>query len=215
MIDLSQEPNVRYFGYRMHPVDGFETCCEPFDAGMLETGTKPHLVQNGAMSEYVHVRKRGNVRVMLFARSNGSSVSTTIDTLDKGKVPILFSIQQMRNLEFELAHTAAGEFLTCQKFGLKNFPLSVSTSDHTALNVLDLARASRTPSHRFAAITCPACNGKYRPHTYDKNCKKNCRTTGQASKSSVEVPPVRHTIKMKPRTSGDDKVRSSRHGLPP
>ena len=62
MIDLSQEPNVRYFGYRMHPVDGFETCCEPFDAGMLETGTKPHLVQDGTMSEYVYVRKRGNVR---------------------------------------------------------------------------------------------------------------------------------------------------------
>ena len=48
--------------------------------------------------------------VMYFARSNGSSVSTAIDILDKGMVPILFSIQQMRNLEFELMHTAAREF---------------------------------------------------------------------------------------------------------
>ena len=88
---------------------------------------------------------------MHFARSNGSSVSTTIDILDKGKVPILFNIQQMRNLEFELAHTAAGEFLTCQKFGLENFPLSASTSDHTVLNVLDLARANRQPPPQFCS----------------------------------------------------------------
>ena len=47
---------------------------------------------------------------MYFARSNGSSVSTAIDILDKGMVPILFSIQQMRNLEFELMQTAAREF---------------------------------------------------------------------------------------------------------
>ena len=148
---------------------------------------------------------------MYFARSNGSSVSTTIDILDKGKVPILFSIQRMRNLEFELTHTAAGEFLTCQKFGLKNFPLSVSTSDHTVLNVLDLARTNRQPFHSFAAIACPACDGKHRPHTYDKNCKKTKDTAelpAKPDKSSEDNPPVRHTIKMKPRTSADDKVRT-------
>ena len=158
---------------------------------------------------------------MHFARSNGSSVSTTIDILDKGKVPILFNIQQMRNLEFELAHTAAGEFLTCQKFGLENFPLSASTSDHTVLNVLDLARANRQPPHSFAAITCPARNGKHRLHTYDKSCKKTkdkAELLAKPDKSSVEVPPLRHTNKMKPRTSEDDKVRFdtvSRRRLPP
>ena len=147
---------------------------------------------------------------MYFARSNGSSVSTAIDIVDKGKVPILFSIQQMRHLEIELMHTAAGEFLTCQKFGLKNFPLSVSTADHTVLNVLDLALANRQPSHSFAAITCPACNGKDRPHTYDKTCKKTQDTAELSAKpdqSSEDVPPVRHTTKMKPRTSADDNVR--------
>ena len=108
-------------------------------------------------------------------------------------------------------HTAAGEFLTCQKLGLKNFPLSVSTSDHTILNVLDLARADRQPSHSFAAITCPACNGKHRPHNYDKTCKKTKDTAelpAKPDKSSEDVRPVRHTIKMKPRTSADDKVRT-------
>ena len=53
--------DVRYFGYRMRAVDGIETCREPLDAGMFEGGTKPHLVQDGTVSEYVHVRKRGNV----------------------------------------------------------------------------------------------------------------------------------------------------------
>lgn len=93
---------------------------------------------------------------MHFSWADGSSVSTTVDTLCNGtEAPILFSMQQMRNLEFELTHTA-GELFTRSKFGPKNFPLSVSTSDHV-LNVLDLAQASKHPSHSFAAITCPAC----------------------------------------------------------
>ena len=65
----------------MHAVDGIETCREPFDAGMFETGTKPHLVQDGTMSEYVYVRVITQRLVMYFARSSGSSVSTTIDIL--------------------------------------------------------------------------------------------------------------------------------------
>ena len=45
----------------MHAVEGFETWREPFNAGVFEARTKPHLVQDGTMSENVHVRKRGNV----------------------------------------------------------------------------------------------------------------------------------------------------------
>ena len=98
----------------MIAVDGIETCREPFDADMFEAGTKPHLVQDGTMSEYVHVRKRGNVcdhsQIGHVLCPFTEVRSTTIAILDQGKVPILFSIQQMRNLEFELARTAAGEF---------------------------------------------------------------------------------------------------------
>ena len=46
-------------------------------------------------------------------------ISTSVDILDKGRVPILFSVEQMRNLRMNIKHTPAGEFLTCTTFGLK------------------------------------------------------------------------------------------------
>ena len=55
----------------------------------------------------------------------------------------------------------------------------MSTSDHTALNA---ARELLT-------------------------CQKFGELPAEPDKSSMDVPPVRLTIKMKPRTSGDDKVR--------
>ena len=89
-------------------------------------------------------------------------VTTTVDILDKGRVPILFSVEQMRNLRMNIEHTPAGEFLTCPVFGLKRYALSVATSNHPILDVMFLARCGQKPEHSFASttkITCPACNG--------------------------------------------------------
>ena len=100
-------------------------------------------------------------------------VTTTVDILDKGRVPILFSVEQMRNLRMNIEHTPAGEFLTCPVFGLKRYALSVATSNHPILDVMFLARCGQKPEHSFASttkITCPACNGRHRAHTYDDNC---------------------------------------------
>ena len=49
-------------------------------------------------------------------------ITTCVDILDKGKVPILFSVEQMRNLRMNIEHTPVGEFLTCPLFGC-NAPL--------------------------------------------------------------------------------------------
>ncbi|MCV6575519.1 MAG: hypothetical protein OIF58_07265, partial [Cohaesibacter sp.] len=101
-------------------------------------------------------------------------ITTTVDILDKGRVPILFSVEQMRNLRMNIEHTPAGEFLTCPVFGLKRYALSVATSNHPILDVMFLAKCGHKPEHSFAAtdskITCPACNGKHRKHTYDEHC---------------------------------------------
>ena len=88
----------------------------------------------------------------------------------------------------------------------------MSTSDHTVLNALDLARANRQPSHSFAAtllVQRATANTDlilYLP----QNCKKTkdkAELPAMPDKSSVDTTPVRLAIKMKPRTSGDDKVR--------
>ena len=51
--------------------------------------------------------------------------------------------------------------------------MSVATSNHPVLDVMFLATCGQKPNHSFAAtpkITCPACNGKHRKHTYDEHC---------------------------------------------
>ena len=95
-------------------------------------------------------------------------VTTTVDILDKGRVPILFSVEQMRNLRMNIEHTPAGEFLTCPVFGLKRYALSVATSNHPILDVMFLARCGQKPEHSFAAtnkITCPSMQWKNTVHT--------------------------------------------------
>ena len=69
-----------------------------------------------------------------------------------------------------------GDFISCSGFGMKRTPLPVSTSNHAVLDILDLVKTSRQPKHSFfvndALVSCPACNGKHRPHTFDENCLK-------------------------------------------
>ena len=59
--------------------------------------------------------------------------------LDKGKVPILFSVEQMRNLRMNIEHTPVGEFMTCPLFGMQRTALAVSTSNHPVLDIMALA----------------------------------------------------------------------------
>jgi len=52
--------------------------------------------------------------------------------------------------------------------------LAVSTSNHPVLDIMALATSSWKPMYSFQSedITCPACNGKHRPHTNKEGCKK-------------------------------------------
>ena len=49
-------------------------------------------------------------------RAQTGWITTCVDILDKGKVPILFSVEQMRNLRMNIEHTPVGEFMTCPLF---------------------------------------------------------------------------------------------------
>ena len=106
-------------------------------------------------------------------------ITTCVDIVNKGKVPILFSVEQMRNLRMNIEHTPVGEFLTCPLFGMQRTALLVSTSNHPVLDVMALATSSWKPMCRFASeeTTCPACAWKHRPRTYKEGCKKKPITT--------------------------------------
>ena len=101
-------------------------------------------------------------------------ITTCVDILDRGKVPILFSVEQMRNLCMNIEHTPVGEFLTCPLFGMQRAALAVSTSNHPVLDIMALATSSWKRMYSFQSedIACPACNGKHRPHTNKEGCKK-------------------------------------------
>ena len=69
--------------------------------------------------------------------------------LDKGKVPILFSVEQMRSLRMKIEHTPVGEFLTCPLFGMQSTALAVSTPNHPVLDIMALATSTWKPMCSF------------------------------------------------------------------
>ena len=52
---------------------------------------------------------------------------TTVEVLDQGRVPILFSIEHMRNLRMTLECSPTADLASCESFGLYKLPLPVST----------------------------------------------------------------------------------------
>jgi hypothetical protein len=76
-------------------------------------------------------------------------ITTCVDILDKGKVPILFLVVQMRNLRIDIEHTPVGEFLTCPFFEMQRTAPTVSTSNHPVLDIMALATSTWRPMHSF------------------------------------------------------------------
>ena len=124
-------------------------------------------------------------------------VTTSFDIVEEGNVPILFSLGQMKNLQFDLRMTPAGTRLTCPSLGYHDGLVPHSTTGRlvidlslfkkAALSTSFLAIEDQTSSdglpYSFAGrgapkkdrppdpkITCPACLGKHVSHTYKQNC---------------------------------------------
>ena len=136
-------------------------------------------------------------------------ITTAIDILDQGDVPILFSVEQLRNLRMSIEHTPVGDYLTCPLFGLKHFSLPVSTSNHNVLDIMMFASSVRKPNNSFTAInpsfaSCPACKGKHRAHTYKDGCTKAATSEVKEDKSAADIPAVKKPGKKV--ASGDAKV---------
>ena len=92
-----------------------------------------------------------------------------------------------------IEHTPVGEFLTCPLFGVQRTALAVSTSNHPVLDIMALATSSWKPMYGFQSeeITCPACNGKHRPHTNKEGCKKYTKSAHEPAhepKTAKAVP---------------------------
>ena len=63
--------------------------------------------------------ERGHVSYKLVIKFKTNPPSTrSVDVLEQGRVPFLFSIEQMRNLNMTIQHTTTGDYMTCDSFGL-------------------------------------------------------------------------------------------------
>ena len=77
--------------------------------------------------------------------------STEIEILEEGTVPILLSLEQMRNLYMKFEHTPECDYLTCAAFGMEDFPIPISTSNHI---LLDLAAMKNNPTGCGKVVEC-------------------------------------------------------------
>ena len=201
-VDMSTHPTyvildsgcTRAMGSRF-AIDRLVRACQnhPYSHMIKFTKEASHNRFSFANGESSHVKEKLVIHLKDPKHPTGW-ITTSVDILDKGRVPILFSVEQMRNLRMNIEHTPAGEFLTCPVFGLKRFAMSVATSNHPVLDVVFLATCGHKPSHSFAAtptITCPACNGRHRRHTYDEHCNlegpKEKRKEKSAPRKSVPL----------------------------
>ena len=230
-VDMSTHPTyvildsgcTRAMGSRF-AIDRLVRACQNHSYSHLIKFTKEasHNKFSFANGESSHVKEKLVIHLKNPKHPTGW-ISTSVDILDKGRVPILFSVEQMRNLRMNIEHTPAGEFLTCPVFGLKRYAMSVATSNHPVLDVMFLAMCGHKPSHSFAAtpeITCPACNGKHRKHTYDEHCnlkepqkrekivpRKPVPLDKSINKPEASTPAPTHRLKTKSQASSKPEQR--------
>ena len=74
-------------------------------------------------------------------------MATFIDILEQGQVPILLSIDQMRNLHMTIEHTPQCDKITCKAFGMIRQPIPVSSSGQA---MFDLAAFCKQHDARTA-----------------------------------------------------------------
>ena len=68
---------------------------------------------------------------------------TAVDIVEQGRVPILFSLQQMKNLRMQLDMRPDRVLIYCEALGLHNVQATQASSSHI---VIDLAAIRRVPS---------------------------------------------------------------------
>ena len=100
-------------------------------------------------------------------------------------MPILISIQQMRNLYMSFTHTPECDYITCEAFGLKDYPIPISTSNHLLLNLVDLKSPPKRVSCQF--LTDNVTQLRSAKIVQDENQPINCRTPTGTSPSGLDA----------------------------
>ena len=115
-------------------------------------------------------RQSDTTEVCVYLNSDhGVLQSPLCEFVDLGSPPTYVNC---RNIE----HTPVGKFMNCFLFGMNRTALAVSTSNHPVLDIMALDIENRCTD---SGITCPACAGKHRPHTY-KEGARNPRIQSQS-----------------------------------
>ena len=140
---------------------------------------------------------------------------TIVDIVEQGRVPILFALQQMKNLNMRLDLHPDRVLITCEALGLHTVQATQAPSSHIVIDLASIVKAPVSASNygnddsptclagdrELAFGTCPACVGRHRPHTY----KESCRNTTSPLKAGAPSPQEKPTS----GTTSPDRVPSS------
>ena len=132
---------------------GSRVSVEAFVAGCRSSGFKGwfQFVPTSTKFSFANSQTADVWEKMIIHFPTDPPCKTEIDILEQGNVPILISVQQMRNLNMSFRHTPDCDYITCAAFGLKDFPVPVSTSNHLLLDLADLKKAPEIVSDSFMA----------------------------------------------------------------
>ena len=72
---------------------------------------------------------------------------TLVDIVEQGRVPILFSLQQMKNLSIQLDMRPDRVLISCEALGLHSVQATQASSSHF---VIDLAAIRKIPARRLS-----------------------------------------------------------------
>ncbi len=120
-----------------------------------------------------------------------------MDVLEEGSVPILISLQQMWNLYMSFRHTPDCDYITCAAFGLKDFPVPISTTNHLILNLADMKQCPEEVECGFMSedISLLRTAKEQKPSSSDlagslMHMRKSMDRTASAAKGSALVQPT-------------------------
>ena len=129
--------------------------------------------------------------------------STTVDVLETGDVPILFSFPQMRKLGVTVELNPEGDKITCPAFGLFSSPAEYSTVGHIVLDLTSLTHQPTTKSReqsghpeRHVVLAMSQGTPAYPAHALDR----------REDEYEDDKPLVRPTTRKEPHEEGRDQA---------
>ena len=170
----------------MHKIHGSRYAVNKFRKAAHVHGLDYEIVPSSSKFSFANSETTTVHQALKLGYPTKPPMFTLVGIVEQGRVPILLSLQQIKNLRMHLDMRLDRVLISCEALGLHCVQATQSSSSHI---VIDLAAIRRIPSRilstsecgfpyifagdsEVALGTCPACAGRHWPHMYSDGCKK-------------------------------------------